>query len=70
VLLTEDESRHARAFPDHYVIHPSFPFWRDPSEEPDADELPPGFRYSSETNDLWLDAEQIRQMSELIAVID
>lgn len=70
VLLTEDESRHARQFPGHYVIHPAFPFWRRDTDEVAGDELPPGFRYASDTNDKWLDADQIRQMSELIAVVD
>jgi UDP-N-acetylglucosamine 4,6-dehydratase len=70
VLLTEDESRHARRFPGHYVIHPSFPFWRSAAGEPAGEELPPGFRYTSDTNDTWLDADQIRGMSDLIAIVD
>lgn len=70
VLLTEDESRHARQFPSHYVIHPSFPFWRGGADEVAGDELPPGFRYASDTNEKWLDADQIRQMSELIAIME
>ncbi len=70
VLLTEDESRHARQFPGHYVIHPAFPFWRRDADELSGDELPPGFRYASDTNDKWLTADQIREMSELIAVVD
>jgi FlaA1/EpsC-like NDP-sugar epimerase len=70
VLVTEDESRHARQFPGHYVIHPSFPFWRSAADEPAGEELPPGFRYTSDTNDAWLDADQIRGMSKLIAVVD
>jgi UDP-N-acetylglucosamine 4,6-dehydratase len=67
VLLTEDEARHATGFEDYYAIYPSFPFWRT-EPYPKGDELPPGFRYSSDTNEEWLDAEQIRRMAEPIAV--
>jgi UDP-N-acetylglucosamine 4,6-dehydratase len=59
VLLTEDEARHAQRFDDYYAIYPPFPFWQsDPF--PVGEELPPGFRYSSDTNDSWLTAVQIR----------
>jgi UDP-N-acetylglucosamine 4,6-dehydratase len=68
VLLTEDESRRARVFEDRYVIYPQLPFWTNPNEHL-GDELPPGFRYSSDSNDTWLDAEDIRAMAELIPAV-
>jgi UDP-N-acetylglucosamine 4,6-dehydratase/5-epimerase len=61
VLLTEDESRHAHELPDSYLIYPEFPTWRStPYQhgEPVAD----GFRYSSDRNDTWLTAEDLRGM--------
>ena len=48
-LITADESRHARAFPDHYSIRPPFNYWR--AQYPEGEELPPGFAYTSDTND-------------------
>ncbi len=48
VLLTADESRHARAFHDHYSIRPAFNDWH--AEYPEGEELPPGFAYMSNTN--------------------
>jgi UDP-N-acetylglucosamine 4,6-dehydratase/5-epimerase len=67
VLLTSEEARHASAFGDHFTIFPAFPYWRD-SEYPRGDELPPGFSYSSDSNDNWLDAEELRAMvDELVA---
>ena len=69
VLLTEEESRHAQGFDDYYAIYPSFPFWRD-SEFPKGEELQPGFRYASDSNDQWLNADQIRDMSELVSAVD
>jgi UDP-N-acetylglucosamine 4,6-dehydratase len=68
VLMTEDESRLGVRLEDRYVIHPGFPFWRD---EPfrGGEELPPGFRYSSDSNDQWLTPEEISAMAEAIPAL-
>jgi hypothetical protein len=68
VLVTEDESRRARALADRYVIYPPLPSWADASE-PLGEELLPGFRYSSDSNDTWLDADAIRSMADPIAAV-
>jgi len=68
VLVTEDESRRARELADRYIIYPPMPSWVTASE-PLGEELRPGFRYSSDNNDTWLDAEAIRSMSEPIAAV-
>jgi UDP-N-acetylglucosamine 4,6-dehydratase len=68
VLVTEDESRRARALQDRYVIYPPLPSWLV-TGEPLGEELPPGFRYSSDSNDRWLDAEDIRSMAEPIVAV-
>ncbi len=70
VLLTEDESRHAVGFDDRYVIYPSFKFWGDGGSYPTGGELPPAFRFSSDTNDWWLSADDIREMAELVTAVD
>ncbi len=70
VLLTEDESRHAVGFDDRYVIYPSFKFWADGGSYPTGGELPPAFRFSSDTNDWWLSADDIREMAELVTAVD
>jgi UDP-N-acetylglucosamine 4,6-dehydratase len=66
VLVTEDEARQTVEFVDRYVIQPAFPWW-------DADAFqngsggtpcPEGFRYASDTNSMWLDAERLREMLE------
>ncbi len=67
MLITEDESRRARALEDRYVIYPAWPSW--PIGELLGEELPPGFRYSSDANDRWLDAEEIRSMAEPIVAV-
>jgi UDP-N-acetylglucosamine 4,6-dehydratase len=61
VLVTQDEARHAIECDDSYVILPEFPTWR---MQPFAGGNPvaDGFRYSSDTNDDWLTAEELRAM--------
>ncbi|HXA54470.1 MAG TPA: UDP-N-acetylglucosamine 4,6-dehydratase (inverting) [Solirubrobacteraceae bacterium] len=68
VLITEDESRRARALGDRYVIYPAWPSWALVHERL-GEELPPGFRYASDNNDWWLDAEEIRSMAEPIVAV-
>lgn len=68
VLLTEDESRHARELEDCYVIHPEFPLWRVGPYlrgAPVAD----GFRYSSDTNPAQLSAEELREMLPALQMV-
>ena len=61
VLLTEDESARSRDIGDCFVIEPAFPWW-NPSHRSDGTPLPDGFRYSSETNDRWLTADELAEM--------
>ncbi|HML25465.1 MAG TPA: UDP-N-acetylglucosamine 4,6-dehydratase (inverting) [Methanomethylovorans sp.] len=61
IMITEDESRHAKEFPDHFVIEPEFSFWKR-ENTPSGKELPDNFRYSSDINDKWLTSEQLKKM--------
>ena len=36
----------------------------------DGDELPPGFRYASDSNDVWLTPQEILAMAEPIAAVE
>jgi len=61
VMLTEDESRHARELDDGYLIYPEFPTWRSvPYTQ--GKPIEDGFRYSSDRNAAWLTAEELRMM--------
>ena len=67
VMLTEDESRHARDLDDCYLIYPEFPTWR--SEPYTAGEhVKEGFRYSSDRNTSWLTADELRGMLPALAL--
>jgi UDP-N-acetylglucosamine 4,6-dehydratase len=61
VLITEDESRRTRVLSDRFIIYPAYDFWG--TGEQSGDELPPDFRYSSDANDQWLDADDARAMA-------
>jgi UDP-N-acetylglucosamine 4,6-dehydratase/5-epimerase len=61
ILITEDESRHAKEFSDYFVIEPEFTFWRQENLI-GGKNLPEGFKYSSGDNDTWLTKEEIIKM--------
>lgn len=61
IMITEDESRHAKEFSDYFVIEPEFSFWKR-ENTPSGKELPDNFRYSSDINDKWLTSEQLKKM--------
>ncbi len=60
VLLTEDEARHTYDIGDRYVILPH----RLEPAEPRGKPLPDGFRYTSDTNDRWLTADDLRAIAD------
>jgi UDP-N-acetylglucosamine 4,6-dehydratase len=62
VLLTEDEARHSYDLGDRFVILP----YRHEPADPRGAELPDGFRYSSDSNDRWLTADDFRAIAERI----
>jgi len=61
-LLTNEEARHAAAFPDRFEIYPAFPFWRPEGYGDAGEPLPDGFSYASDTNDTWLDVAELRTL--------
>jgi UDP-N-acetylglucosamine 4,6-dehydratase len=66
VLLTEDEARHSVETDVGYVITPEYASWGSPEVE--GERLPEGFRYSSDTNDQWLEGEALREMAASVKV--
>ena len=68
VLLTEDEARRTLEFDDFFVVQPGplFKGWTN-GHLKDSKLVPEGFVYSSETNDWWLTAEELRQIAGLEA---
>lgn len=60
-MVSPEEGRRALRLGDRYVLQPTIATW---GYEPPADGEPvgDGFAYRSDTNDLWLDVDQIREM--------
>ncbi len=65
ILLTEDESRHAREFSDSFVIEPDPPFW-EINEKIRGKKLAEGFRYTSENSTVWLTKSKLMKIIEEI----
>ena len=63
VMVTEDDSRQTLELADRYIIEPSFAWWQRQSYVDDgASPVPQGFRFASDTNSDWLDAERLEDM--------
>ncbi|NQS89188.1 UDP-N-acetylglucosamine 4,6-dehydratase (inverting) [Patescibacteria group bacterium] len=63
ILLTEEEARHAKEFDSFFVIEPEYPFWNQ-SNFRAGRSLPDGFRFTSDSNNLWLAKEELKKMIE------
>jgi len=61
VLLTEDESRHAREFDTYFVVEPEYSFW-DKNSLKSGTVLPDGFDYTSDNNTIWLTGEMLKRI--------
>lgn len=61
ILLTEDETRHAKEFDNYFIIEPEHPFWKKDNFE-DGELLPEGFRYTSDNNNRWLTKEELKRV--------
>jgi UDP-N-acetylglucosamine 4,6-dehydratase len=63
VLVAEDDARTTVASADRYVIEPAFAFWkRESFVGHNFAPVPEGFRYTSDSNDEWLDGDGLRAM--------
>ena len=62
VMITEDDARNTVEFPDRYVIEPSPVAWTDHVLRDGANPVEDGFRYSSDNNHDWLDADGLREL--------
>lgn len=58
VLISEDESRHAREYDDLYVIEPAFSWWKRASSA-DGQPMPADSRYRSDENSERLSGESL-----------
>ncbi|HMM82449.1 MAG TPA: UDP-N-acetylglucosamine 4,6-dehydratase (inverting) [Terrimesophilobacter sp.] len=60
-MISEDDSRRTLLLKDRYVVLPTIADWGD-FVAPEGESLPDGFAYRSNTNDLWLTADDIQKL--------
>ena len=62
-MITEADARNTVEMDDRYVIEPAFAWWdRTTFEGPNAKRVGDDFRYASNTNQDWLNPEQLTSM--------
>ncbi len=63
VMITEDDSRQTLSLDDRYIVEPTFAFWRrETYAATGATPVADGFRFASDTNEDWLDAEGLKAL--------
>jgi len=63
ILISEDESRQAVEYDDMFVLEPIYPSWSFGSRE-GGKRPAPGFRYSSDTNEVWFSRREMLEMAD------
>ncbi|MGN7948280.1 UDP-N-acetylglucosamine 4,6-dehydratase (inverting) [Microbacterium sp. 22215] len=63
-MISLDDARRTLRLGDRYVVLPTIANWG--FTPPAGSELPEGFAYQSDSNDLWLDAQGIRDILETL----
>lgn len=62
-LVTEDEARHSLEFETHFVIEPEHHFW-DSGNIKGGRKISGDFKYTSDSNSLWLTKAQLLELCE------
>ncbi len=63
-MISLDDARRTLRIGDRFVVLPTIAEWG--FTPPEGEALPDGFAYRSDTNDLWLDAAEIRRVLETL----
>ena len=61
ILISEDESRQALEYDDMFVLEPLYPSWAFRAWE-GGKRPAPGFRYSSDSNSVWLSPAEMQEL--------
>ena len=68
VMITKDDWRNTYEYEDYYIIYPHFEWW-DKSKFKDGGKLiKENWEYSSGENEIWLDAEELRNRIEKLNI--
>ena len=69
MMISRDDSRNLYEYKDRYIKLPDFPFWKTILPE-GAVLVDEGFEFASDTNKLWLNVEELREILEQDGVIE
>ncbi|MDA3012807.1 MAG: UDP-N-acetylglucosamine 4,6-dehydratase (inverting) [Actinomycetota bacterium] len=61
-MVSENDARRTFRFDDRYVIAPVLASWESDASWTEGSTLADGFSYRSDSNDQWLDVDQIREL--------
>ena len=68
VMITKDDSRHTYEYDDYYIIYPHFEWWSKDKMKAGGKLIQQGWDYNSGTNEVWLDAEELRKRIEKLDI--
>ena len=66
VMISEADGRHTLDMGEYYVVTPEFSWWTDNGKwtRQAGSKVGPGFRYSSDNNERWLNVDELRRILE------
>jgi len=62
VMIPRDDARNTLEFDSYFIIQPVFDSWQERFNNRDGKPVPEGFKYSSDTNTLWLTVEELKEI--------
>lgn len=68
VMITKDDSRYTYEYDDYYIIYPHFEWWSKDKMKAEGKLIQQGWDYNSGTNEVWLDAEELRKRIEKLEI--
>ena len=70
VMITEEDSRSTYEYEDHFIIYPQFDWWNLKEHfKEGGKKVPEGFRYSSDSNEIWLSVEDLREKLKNLDIV-
>ena len=60
-MITKDYANYTYDYEDYYVIYPNFEWWNKEKVKSGGILIPKDWDYNSGTNDVWLDADELRK---------
>jgi len=61
-MIPRDDARNTLEFDSYFIIQPVFDSWQERFNNRDGKPVPEGFKYSSDTNTLWLTVEELKEI--------